>query len=83
MAEAESVILEMGDQYWLKQLPKFKELQILNIQKLAPGIPTINRNGTKILRNADIYGLSMSFSISLTTQKRSLISHMAARFYKI
>lgn len=36
--------LGVGDQHWLEQFPKFEELQILSLQKLAFGIPTINQN---------------------------------------
>ena len=36
--------LGVGDQHWLEQFPKFEKLQILCLQRFAPGIPTISQN---------------------------------------
>ncbi|KAM5447458.1 hypothetical protein MaudCBS49596_005969 [Microsporum audouinii] len=42
-----ALYLGQGDQHWLGQFPNFKGLQILSLQKLTSGIPTVNQNAIK------------------------------------
>jgi hypothetical protein len=39
----QALYLLVGDQHWLEQIPKFKELQILELKRLPHNIPTINQ----------------------------------------